>query len=171
VRIRRLLSGPPAMHRFPRQISDAIGGAIRHIRAVYGGDASRIWRDRPSSAEVVFRFLEFPGIGPKIATMAANILARQLKVPFSDYFALDISVDIHVRRVFRRLGLVRPDASVDEVIYRALVQAPLAPMYRVPDVRALSHSEGAPRATRERQRPVAPSPAHQAAHRRDHRPS
>jgi hypothetical protein len=78
-----------------------------------------IWKDRPSSATVVYRFREFDGVGPKIASMATNILARQFKVEFSDYFSIDISADVHVRRVFRRLGLTPPDASVDQLIFRA----------------------------------------------------
>jgi len=76
---------------------------------------------------VVFRFLQFHGVGPKIATMAANILARRFKVRFSDYTAIDISADVHVRRVFRRLGLVRSGATPDEVIYKARALNPEFP--------------------------------------------
>jgi endonuclease-3 len=93
--------------------------AIQHICKSYSGDASQIWRDKPSSAELVWRFLEFPGVGPKIATMATNILARQFKVPLRDYYSVDISADIHIRRVFARLGLIEPGASAERVSFRA----------------------------------------------------
>lgn len=85
---------------------------VRHARA-------RIWKDRPTSAEVVYRFLEFDGIDPKIASMAVNILARDFKIRFADYYAIDISADVHVRRVFGRLGLCPPDAKIEQIIYKA----------------------------------------------------
>jgi len=93
--------------------------ATRRIDDQYDGDASNIWNDRPSSARLVRRFLEFHGAGPKIASMAANILARDFGVPLADYRYIDISADAHVRRVMARLGFVRSGASTDEVIYAA----------------------------------------------------
>ena len=68
---------------------------------------------------MVYRFLEFDGVGPKIATMAANILARDFKIPFADHYSIDISADRHIRRVFARLGLTAGEASVEQVIYKA----------------------------------------------------
>jgi endonuclease III len=59
--------------------------------------------------------------------MAANILAREFKIPFADYFSIDISADIHVRRVFARLGLCAADASAEQVIYRAKALYPEFP--------------------------------------------
>jgi len=86
-----------------------------------------IWANRPASAEVIYRFLEFRGVGPKIATMAANGLARHLKIPFSDYFSIDVSADVHVRRVFARLGLTGRGDTIEAVIYRARVLHPEFP--------------------------------------------
>ena len=104
--IRDLMIKPVPLHRYPERMSDNFYEAVRLIADRYSGDASNIWRGKPSSAEVVYRFLQFRGVGPKIATMATNILARELKVPLSDYYSVDISADVHVRRVFVRLGLV-----------------------------------------------------------------
>ena len=78
-----------------------------------------IWSDRPSSAKVVYDFLQFNGGGIKIATMATNILAREFKIPLSDYCSIDISPDVHVLRVMRRSGLVRENADIDSIIYKA----------------------------------------------------
>ncbi|OGW52325.1 MAG: iron-sulfur cluster loop, partial [Nitrospirae bacterium RBG_13_43_8] len=117
--ISHIIKGPPALHRFPESMSRNIESALRRIRSTYKGNASKIWRDRPSSAEVVFRFLEFDGVGPKIATMATNVLVRELKVPLADYYSIDISADVHVRRVFFRLGLTDDQVSVEKVVYKA----------------------------------------------------
>ncbi len=93
--------------------------AIHLIKDKYDGDASKIWKDNPSSATVVYRFIEFEGIGIKIATMAANILARQFKIPMSDYCSIDVSPDVHVRRVMKRLYNLPDNATTEQIIYKA----------------------------------------------------
>ena len=107
------------LHRFADRMSGVFHAGVQRIGEQYAGHAARIWAGEPPSAEVVYRFLEFDGVGPKIGNMAANILAREFKVPFADYFSIDISADVHVRRVFSRLGLCGADVSVEQVIYKA----------------------------------------------------
>lgn len=123
----RLMTKTEPLHRFAEKMAGFFHSAVNRIDARYGGDASQIWRGKPSSAEVVYRFLEFDGIGPKIASMAANILARDFKIPFSDYFSIDISADRHVRRVFARLGLCAENPTVEQVIYKARALFPEFP--------------------------------------------
>lgn len=125
--VTRLMSRPTPLHRFPRTMARYFRSAIQRISTHYRGDASLVWRGQPSSAEVVRRFLAFDGVGPKIATMAANILAREFKIPMSDYYSIDISVDVHVRRVFTRLGLVDRGASAEQLIYTARAIEPSFP--------------------------------------------
>lgn len=122
-----LMGKPEPLHRFVDLMSRLFRAAVQRIAEEYEGDASRIWADRPSSAQVVYRFLEFDGVGPKIATMAANILARNFKVPFSDFYSIDISADVHVRRVFGRLGLCPSDATVEQLVYKARALYPEFP--------------------------------------------
>ncbi|MDD2502988.1 MAG: iron-sulfur cluster loop [Clostridia bacterium] len=107
------------LHRFNDTMADVFFSAVLDIKAKYDGDASRIWSNNPSSAKVVYEFLQFKGSGRKIATMASNILARQFKILFSDYYSIDISPDVHILRVMRRTGLVSKDADLDSVIYKA----------------------------------------------------
>jgi endonuclease III len=118
-RVTEIFCQPPTLHRFKRDMAKVFRLAIRRIGAEYGGVASRIWTDRPDSATLVSRFAEFDGAGPKIASMAANMLARDFKIPLRDLRAIDISPDVHVRRVFARLGLVGKDPTPAEVIARA----------------------------------------------------
>ncbi|HEX5221766.1 MAG TPA: iron-sulfur cluster loop [Verrucomicrobiae bacterium] len=127
VDVTRLMSEPEPLHRFVEIMSGCFPSAVQRIKSAYGGDASRIWAGNPSSAEVVYRFLKFDGVGPKIATMATNILAREFKVPLSDYTSIDISADVHIRRVFGRLQLCPTDASVEQIIYKAKALHPEFP--------------------------------------------
>ena len=122
-----LMTKRKPLHRFPEVMSRNLHSAISRIDAHYSGNAGEIWSGTPSSAELVARFLEFRGVGPKIGTMAANILARQLKVPLSDYYSIDVSADVHVCRVFRRLALVDGDASREVIVYRARAICPEFP--------------------------------------------
>jgi len=107
------------IHRFNSTMAEIFYKTVMKIKKEYKEDASRIWKDKPSSASVVYKFLEFEGSGIKISTMAANILARQFKIPFSDYYSIDISPDVHIKRVMKRLGFVPENAENDMIIYKA----------------------------------------------------
>jgi endonuclease III len=121
------LSTPDPLHRFPTVMANVVFQALQRIAERYDRQANRIWERSPSSATIVRRFIEFDGAGPKIATMAANILVKGLRVPVSDKYSIDVSVDTHVRRVTRRLGLVEPHCSDEEIIYRAREMNPKFP--------------------------------------------
>jgi len=107
------------LHRFIDPMADNFYYAIQDIDQKYNGFAANIWANSPRSATIIRRFLQFRGVGIKIATMAANILARDFKIPIADKYCIDISPDIQVRRVFTRLGLVSQNATNEELIYSA----------------------------------------------------
>ena len=121
------MSKPYPLHSWPDKMADVLHRAISRIQSEYKGDASNIWSGRPSSAEVVYRFLQFDGAGNKIATMATNILARRFSVEFSDHASIDISVDTHVKRVMYRLGFCSQNATIEQIIYKARALNPTYP--------------------------------------------
>ncbi|MCJ7667884.1 MAG: iron-sulfur cluster loop [Anaerolineae bacterium] len=126
-RVKELFTEPEPLHRFPEVMSANFYRAVQRIERDYFGDASGIWAGTSSSATIVRRFLEFDGVGPKIANMAANILVRDFKIPVSDKISIDISPDVQVRRAFTRLGLIREGASNEEITYRARELNPTYP--------------------------------------------
>jgi endonuclease III len=97
---------PTPLHRFYYESARDILAAIQRITREYEGDASRIWSHSPSSATVIKRFLEFDGIGQRTSTMAADILARYFKIPMSDYYSIEATVDPSAKRVLARMGVV-----------------------------------------------------------------
>ena len=107
------------LHRFNDTMAKIFHNAIFDIRRKYDGNAANIWNNKPSSSAVIYRFLEFKGSGIKISTMAVNILARQFRIPFSGYYSIDISPDVHIVRVMKRMGFVPKNANNDMVIYKA----------------------------------------------------
>ena len=106
-------------HRYNEDMGEIFYDAIWWIHDKYNDDASLIWKGKPSSATVVYRFLEFNGAGIKIATMATNILVREFGVKLNDYYSIDISPDVHVKRVFYRFGLIEDRDNINLIIYKA----------------------------------------------------
>ena len=107
------------LHKNNTIMANVFYEGIQYIKEEYNGDVSKIWRDKPSSKSVVRRFLGFYGCGIKIATMAANMLVTNFKIPFSDYSSIDISTDVHIIRVFPRMGFVPPNSSKKTIICKA----------------------------------------------------
>jgi endonuclease III len=107
------------LHRFPETMAKVFYQGVQEIKNCYQGNAANIWSNKPSSALAMYRLLGFNGCGIKIASMAVNILARQFKVPFADYSSIEISPDVLVVRVIKRLGLVSQEADYMQILYKA----------------------------------------------------
>jgi len=108
-----------SFHRFNKIMAGYFYKAVQKIEKDYKGDASQIWKDNMSCGIIFERFLQFEGVGIKIASMATNCLLREFKLPLKDKSWIDISPDVHIRRVFKRLGFVQNNSSVEEVIFAA----------------------------------------------------
>lgn len=112
------------LHRFNEEMPANFKKAIMKIRSCYHGNARNIWLRNPQAAAVVRKFLEFDGVGIKIATMATNILVRKFDIPMKNKSSIDISPDIQVMKYFVRKGLIRKDADRLELVYLARELSP-----------------------------------------------
>lgn len=105
----KLFNTKPKLHRFPETMAKRTIKACKLILTKYNGSPENIWNDSPRSGDIQSRFEEFNGIGQKKASMATNILVRDFGVDVKDRSGIDISYDIHIRRVFLRTGIVEKD--------------------------------------------------------------
>jgi uncharacterized HhH-GPD family protein len=71
---------PPAIHRFPRSMAERAQGICRIVAETYGGDASRLWREAGTAAELHRRLAALPGFGPLKARIVTGVLARHFGV-------------------------------------------------------------------------------------------
>jgi uncharacterized HhH-GPD family protein len=113
--VRRAVQQPPKLHRYVENVPAWVVRAAGKVISEYGGDATRIWADRPTARELQRRLDDFAGIGQKKAAMAVEILERDLGVEVREMGGSDIAYDIHVRRVFLRTGLAEYD-SVEHMV-------------------------------------------------------
>ena len=75
-----LCATPPAIHRYGRSMAARIQALAVVVRDTYGGDASALWRDAATGAELVGRLKELPGFGDQKARIFAALLGKQLGV-------------------------------------------------------------------------------------------
>lgn len=108
----------PKLHRFPKVMAKRIKKASQLLIERYEDKAKNIWNDSPRSDDLQRRFEEFDGIGQKKASMATNILVRDFGIDVKNRKGIDISFDIHIRRVFLRSGLVSKD-DINKIVQTA----------------------------------------------------
>lgn len=126
-----LFNKPPKLHRFPTTMAKRTIEACKLIIKKYNNNPENIRNDNPKSDELQRRFQEFNGVGQKKASMATNILVRDFGIKVKDKSGIDISYDIHVRRIFLRTGLVEKD-DVQTIINKARELKPEYPWYLRP---------------------------------------
>ncbi|MDT0214457.1 HhH-GPD-type base excision DNA repair protein [Rothia sp. ARF10] len=75
-----LCATPPAVHRYGRSMAARIQALATVVRDDYAGDASGIWSDVSSGAELLARVKALPGFGEQKAKIFVALLAKQLDV-------------------------------------------------------------------------------------------
>lgn len=71
---------PPAVHRFPGSMAKKLQEVARIIVDEYDGDASRLWTEASSGADLVKRIQALPGFGAQKAKIFTALLAKQCGV-------------------------------------------------------------------------------------------
>ena len=75
-----LCSTPPAIHRYGRSMAGRVQELARHVVEEYDGDASRLWAEASSGADLMKRLRALPGYGEQKAKIFTALLAKQLDV-------------------------------------------------------------------------------------------
>ena len=70
----------PALHRYPGTMAERTQQLCAAVASEYGGDASRIWSEAESGADLERRLLDLPGIGPMKAHSLIAILVKRFGV-------------------------------------------------------------------------------------------
>lgn len=68
----------PAVHRFPGSMGKRAFDLAVAVAETYGGDASRIWREADSGADLLDRLRELPGYGEEKSKILIAILGKRL---------------------------------------------------------------------------------------------
>jgi uncharacterized HhH-GPD family protein len=75
-----IMTGPPAVHRYPQSMGARVQALARVIRDEYDGDASGLWAGASSGAELYRRLTALPGFGAQKAKIFVALLGKQLGV-------------------------------------------------------------------------------------------
>ncbi|MFD5712555.1 HhH-GPD-type base excision DNA repair protein [Streptomyces pharetrae] len=75
-----LLSGKPAVHRYPGSMAQRIQQLCQYLVEHYDGDAEAVWRDAGSGRELLKRLQELPGFGKQKAQIFLALLGKRLGV-------------------------------------------------------------------------------------------
>ena len=75
-----LMTGPPAVHRYPRSMGARVQKLAAFVVDRYGGDVSRVWTEARSGEELRRRLAELPGYGDQKARIFVALLGKQLDV-------------------------------------------------------------------------------------------
>lgn len=75
-----LLSGKPAVHRYPGSMAKRVQQLCQFLVAHYDGDAAGVWREVATGAELLKRLTELPGYGKQKSQIFLALLGKQYGV-------------------------------------------------------------------------------------------
>ncbi|MGI5481943.1 HhH-GPD-type base excision DNA repair protein [Streptomyces lavendofoliae] len=75
-----LLSAKPAVHRYPGSMAKRVQQLCQYLVDEYGGDASAVWSDAASGAQLLDRLLALPGFGRQKAQIFLALLGKRYGV-------------------------------------------------------------------------------------------
>ncbi|MFN8080296.1 MAG: HhH-GPD-type base excision DNA repair protein [Kineosporiaceae bacterium] len=75
-----LMTGPPAVHRYPGSMAGRVVALAQHIVEHYDGDAAALWSGAADGAELLARLKALPGFGQQKASIFLALLGKQLGV-------------------------------------------------------------------------------------------
>ena len=75
-----LMAGPPAVHRYHRNMAGRVQALAAYVVRTCGGDASAIWRDVADGRELFARVRALPGFGDQKARIFVALLGKQFGV-------------------------------------------------------------------------------------------
>jgi uncharacterized HhH-GPD family protein len=70
----------PAIHRFPGAMAKRVQELAVHVRDVYDGDASRVWRDAQDADALRANLGALPGFGEMKVKALGSVLAKRFRV-------------------------------------------------------------------------------------------
>lgn len=108
-----IIKEKPALHRYPSNIAKYLKAASELLISKYESNASNIWANGASAAEIVSRLEAFKGISYKKAALGSLLLVRDLGIDIKDKENINIAYDIHIRRICLRAGFCSQDTIED----------------------------------------------------------
>lgn len=110
-------NGGNAFHRHYRTYAKQLPITAKTILKKYDGDPRKIWNNQRDINLVMKRLEELTGIGPALSRMTVNLLSRDYGLLGGMKAKKDLTVkpDVHVRRVFTRLGLIDKSTSIKDI--------------------------------------------------------
>lgn len=109
-----LMTGPPAVHRYPASMGARVQALAVHVLDNYGDEADALWHDADSlgGSGLLARLRSLPGFGDQKAKIFLALLAKQLGVRPDGWQA---AAGVYAEAGYRSVADVVDPQSLDKV--------------------------------------------------------